>query len=115
PILPLVDLLLASLVEPPASAAGESGVVELFSDEPSPAETAALSELMEQLLRDLGERHGAIQTLALQGYSASEISEQLGRPARTVLPRPGADQATRGCHAFEARPRLELVQRRRQA
>jgi RNA polymerase sigma-70 factor (ECF subfamily) len=62
----------------------ESGVVELFSEDPSPAEAAMLSELVEQLLRDLGERDGAILTLALQGYSGAEISEQLGRPVRTV-------------------------------
>jgi RNA polymerase sigma-70 factor (ECF subfamily) len=40
--------------------------------------------LVEQLLRDLGKRDSAILTLALQGHSAAEISEQLGRPARTV-------------------------------
>jgi RNA polymerase sigma-70 factor (ECF subfamily) len=65
-------------------AADEAGVVELFSDDPSPAEAAMLSELVEQLLRDLGERDGAILTLALQGYSGAEISEQLGRPRRTI-------------------------------
>jgi RNA polymerase sigma-70 factor (ECF subfamily) len=43
-----------------------------------------LSEAVEQLLRDLGQRDGEILTLALQGYSAAEISEQLGRPQRTV-------------------------------
>jgi RNA polymerase sigma-70 factor (ECF subfamily) len=39
---------------------------------------------MELLLRELGERDGAILTLALQGHSAAEISDQLGRPRRTV-------------------------------
>jgi RNA polymerase sigma-70 factor (ECF subfamily) len=68
----------------PAGGADESGVVEAFSDEPSPAEAVMLSELVEQLLRDLGERDGAILTLALQGYSAAEISAQLDRPGRTV-------------------------------
>jgi RNA polymerase sigma-70 factor (ECF subfamily) len=64
--------------------ADESGVIEAFSDEPSPAEAAMLSELVEQLHRGLGERDGAILSLALQGHSAAEISEQLGRPVRTV-------------------------------
>jgi RNA polymerase sigma-70 factor (ECF subfamily) len=67
-----------------AAGADESGVIEAFSDDPSPAEAAMLSEVVEQLLRDLGQRDGDILTLALQGYSAAEISEQLGRPTRTV-------------------------------
>jgi RNA polymerase sigma-70 factor (ECF subfamily) len=62
----------------------ESGVIAAFSAEPSPTEAVMLSELVELLLRDLGERDGAILTLALQGYSAAEISNQLGRPPRTV-------------------------------
>jgi DNA-directed RNA polymerase specialized sigma24 family protein len=67
-----------------AGGADESGVIEAFSAEPSPAEAVMLSELVEQLLRDLGQRDGEILTLALQGYSAAEISSQLVRPARTV-------------------------------
>jgi RNA polymerase sigma-70 factor (ECF subfamily) len=70
--------------EVPAAASDESGLVAVFADDPSPAEAAMLSEVVEQLLRHLGQRDGAILTLALQGYSAAEISEQLGRPARTV-------------------------------
>jgi RNA polymerase sigma-70 factor (ECF subfamily) len=69
---------------PAAGACDESSVIELFSDDPSPAEAAMLSELVELLLRDLGERDGAILALALQGQSAAAISEQLGRPERTV-------------------------------
>jgi RNA polymerase sigma-70 factor (ECF subfamily) len=68
----------------PAGGADESGVVEAFSPEPSPEEAVLLSELVEQQLCDLGERDGAILTLALQGYSAAEISAQLDRPGRTV-------------------------------
>jgi RNA polymerase sigma-70 factor (ECF subfamily) len=62
----------------------ESDVIQMFSDEPSPAEAAMLTEAVEQLLRELGQRDGEILTLALQGYSATEISDQLGRPGRTV-------------------------------
>jgi RNA polymerase sigma-70 factor (ECF subfamily) len=65
-------------------AADESGVIEAFTDQPSPVEAVMLSEVVEQLLRDLGQRDGEILTLALQGYSAAEISDQLGRPGRTV-------------------------------
>jgi RNA polymerase sigma-70 factor (ECF subfamily) len=68
----------------PAGGADASGVIEAFDDEPSPAEAAMLSELVEQLHRGLGPRDGEILALALQGYSAAEISSQLVRPARTV-------------------------------
>jgi len=61
-----------------------SGVVEAFSEEPSPTEALMLSDVVEQLLRDLGQRDGTILTLALQGYSAAEISERMGRPSRSV-------------------------------
>jgi RNA polymerase sigma-70 factor (ECF subfamily) len=67
-----------------AGSADESAVIEAFSAEPSPAEAVMLSEVVERLLRDLGPRDGEILTLALQGYSAAEISDQLHRPARTV-------------------------------
>ena len=62
----------------------ESSVIEAFSDEPLPEEAVMLSEVVEQLLRDLGKRDGDILTLALQGYSAREISDRLDRPLRTV-------------------------------
>jgi RNA polymerase sigma-70 factor (ECF subfamily) len=65
-------------------AVDESAAIAAFSGEPSPAEAVMLSEEVEELLRDLGPRDGAILTLALQGYSAAEISDQLDRPARTV-------------------------------
>jgi RNA polymerase sigma-70 factor (ECF subfamily) len=67
-----------------AGSADESGVVEAFSAEPSPEEAVMLTEVVLVLLRDLGERDGEILTLALQGHSAAEISEKLGRPKRTV-------------------------------
>jgi DNA-directed RNA polymerase specialized sigma24 family protein len=43
-----------------------------------------LTETVERLLAELAGRDRAIVTLALQGYSAVEICEQLGRPERTV-------------------------------
>jgi RNA polymerase sigma-70 factor (ECF subfamily) len=54
------------------------------SPEPDPAEVVMLTELVEQLLRELGQRDGEIVSLALQGYSADEISARLERPRRTV-------------------------------
>jgi RNA polymerase sigma-70 factor (ECF subfamily) len=62
----------------------ESAMMELFSEEPSPAEAAMLSEVVAQILEELGQRDGEIFTLALQGHSAAEISDKLTRPARTV-------------------------------
>jgi RNA polymerase sigma-70 factor (ECF subfamily) len=57
---------------------------EALASDPSPAEAVMLAELVEQLLRDLPERDRDAVTLGLQGYSAVEISKQLGRPERSV-------------------------------
>jgi RNA polymerase sigma-70 factor, ECF subfamily len=43
-----------------------------------------LTETVEELLRSLDEPDRPIVTLALQGYSASEISEQVKRSERSV-------------------------------
>ncbi len=67
-----------------AGPADGSSVIEAFSTEPWPAEAVVVSDMVERLLRDLGQRDGEILSLALQGYSAVEISDQLGRPERTV-------------------------------
>jgi DNA-directed RNA polymerase specialized sigma24 family protein len=69
---------------PAAGGSNESSVVELFAEEPSPAEAVMMTELVEKLLRDLGQRDAEILTLALQGHGAAEISDRLGRPSRTV-------------------------------
>ena len=62
----------------------DSSVIQVFSEEPSPAEAVVLSELVEEIMCDLGQRDGDILLLALQGHTPAEISEQLGRPSRTV-------------------------------
>ena len=70
---------------------------EALAREPSPAEAAMLTETVERLLAELAGRDRAIVTLALQGYSAVEICEQLGRPERTVyrvLGPPGEGRAS---------------------
>lgn len=51
---------------------------------PRPDEGLALAELVEQLLRDLGDGEQQIVHLRLQGYSISEICHTLGRADRTV-------------------------------
>ena len=62
------------------------GVVDMALDrEPQPDEAAALAETVEALFRtieDPDER--AILELSLQGHTATEISEQLGRAERSV-------------------------------
>jgi RNA polymerase sigma-70 factor (ECF subfamily) len=55
-----------------------------LSRAPRPEEALALTELIEQLLRDLGDGEQQIVHLRLQGYSISEICHTLGRADRTV-------------------------------
>jgi RNA polymerase sigma-70 factor, ECF subfamily len=57
---------------------------QFLDREPSPEEGAMLAEAVERLLQGLEDRDRDIVTLALQGYSAGEIGEQLNRPKRTV-------------------------------
>jgi RNA polymerase sigma-70 factor (ECF subfamily) len=52
--------------------------------EPTPLEAAVLRETVEQLLRELPESQRPILELSLQGYTAQEISQQLGRAERSV-------------------------------
>ncbi len=52
--------------------------------EPTPVETAALSETVEELLQHFAGRPRQILTLFLQGYKAPEISSRLGCTERTV-------------------------------
>ncbi len=69
---------------PAADTVEEPSAIEAFAADPSPSEVVMLAELVEQLVRDLGQANGAILTPALQGYSAVEIVTQLDRPRRTV-------------------------------
>jgi RNA polymerase sigma-70 factor (ECF subfamily) len=68
----------------PPPTAGTDFDWQLLDREPSPEEGALLAEAVERLLQGLQSRDRDIATLALQGYSAAEISEQLNRPRRTV-------------------------------
>jgi len=52
--------------------------------EPSPQEAVLLTEVVEALFRDLDADERPILELSLQGFSASEISRQLGRAERSV-------------------------------
>jgi RNA polymerase sigma-70 factor (ECF subfamily) len=68
---------------PSAGSASSSGW-ETVDRDPTPAEAAMLAETVALVLHDLEGRDRDIATLALQGYTATEISAQLGRPERTV-------------------------------
>ena len=67
---------------PPGEAAG--GAWEAINREPAPDEATLLAEAVEQLFRDLDEDERPIVELSLQGYTAQEISERLGRAERSV-------------------------------
>jgi RNA polymerase sigma-70 factor (ECF subfamily) len=68
---------------PALDADGEGGPAD--PREPSPADAAALVDLVEQLLRGLGERERLICQLRLQGYEVAEIADQAGCSVATVF------------------------------
>jgi RNA polymerase sigma-70 factor (ECF subfamily) len=57
---------------------------EALAREPTPPEAAQLAEAVEGLLAGLEGRDREVVSLALQGYSAAEVSARLNRPERTV-------------------------------
>src|SRR5262249_4634680 len=57
---------------------------EVVARDPTPAEAAMLTELVEQLMASLPERERPVLVLTLQGYTPAEIGEQIGRTERTV-------------------------------
>jgi RNA polymerase sigma-70 factor (ECF subfamily) len=63
---------------------GRDPVVTALDREPRPEEAVILAETVECLFRDLTAHERPILELSLQGYTAPEISEQLGRAERSV-------------------------------
>lgn len=57
---------------------------EAVAHEPSPSQAAMMTEAIDELLLPLDERDRRIVTLALQGSTVEEISEEIGRSERTV-------------------------------
>jgi RNA polymerase sigma-70 factor (ECF subfamily) len=57
---------------------------EALAREPRPEEAMVLAETVELLLRGLHAEERPILEMSLQGYTTQEISEQLGRPERSV-------------------------------
>jgi RNA polymerase sigma-70 factor (ECF subfamily) len=52
--------------------------------EPRPEEAVILAETVEHLFRDVSDHERPILELSLQGYTAAEISDRLGRAERSV-------------------------------
>ncbi len=57
---------------------------EAFAREPAPEEIAALTETIENLMRGLDDKQQQMLVLRLQGYSVTEISQEVSRTERTV-------------------------------
>jgi RNA polymerase sigma-70 factor (ECF subfamily) len=68
----------------PAAASESQPWLDAAGREPTPEQAAVLAETVEQILADLPSSERAVIELSLQGYSAQEISEQVGRAERSV-------------------------------
>jgi RNA polymerase sigma-70 factor (ECF subfamily) len=62
----------------------EPGHEPADSREPSPADATELLELLERLLRDLGEPERLVCEMRLQGFDVAEIADRAGCSAATV-------------------------------
>jgi RNA polymerase sigma-70 factor (ECF subfamily) len=51
---------------------------EFLDRQPAPEEVAVLAETVQQVLRGLNDREQRVVTLSLQGYSAAEVSREVG-------------------------------------
>jgi RNA polymerase sigma-70 factor (ECF subfamily) len=71
-------------VAPAAAGDDSSAVWEAVGHEPTPSEAAILAETVEQVMRDLKDNERTILELRLQGYTAPEIGQQIGRSEYTV-------------------------------
>jgi RNA polymerase sigma-70 factor (ECF subfamily) len=74
----------AAEVDAPWDDGAASGLSEAIDREPTPLEAAVLAETVEQMMRGLEADDRSIIELSLQGYTAPQISAQLGRAERTV-------------------------------
>ena len=68
----------------PRSADSNPAWLEVAGREPTPAEAAALTETIADLLKQLHGDERTIVELSLQGHSTQEISDQTGRAERSV-------------------------------
>jgi RNA polymerase sigma-70 factor (ECF subfamily) len=68
----------------PADCDGPDPGLAALDREPRPEEAVILAETVEHLFRDVSAHERPILELSLQGYTAPEISVQLGRAERSV-------------------------------
>ena len=70
----------------PRPDADSSAEFEALARDPTPAEAAALTETVDELMRQLpDERQRQMLALRLQGYKLAEISGEVGRSEQTVI------------------------------
>ena len=74
----------AGEVDAPWDDDSASGLSQAIDRGPTPLEAAVLAETIEQTLHGLEDDDRSIIELSLQGYTAPEISADLGRAERTV-------------------------------
>lgn len=70
---------------PAANDDGESSHWEAAAPDPTPAETAMMTETLRELMAKLAPPDQEVLTLRLQGYTAAEIAGAVGRSERTVF------------------------------
>jgi RNA polymerase sigma-70 factor (ECF subfamily) len=71
-------------VAPVAAPEDRGAAWEAPGHDPTPADAAILTELVESLMQGLAPGERPILMLNLQGYSVAEISAEIGRTERTV-------------------------------
>jgi RNA polymerase sigma-70 factor (ECF subfamily) len=71
-------------VSAPCPAAGSGVAWEALAREPTPADAAVMTELVDDLMGALDGRERHILELRLQGYAVPEIGAAVGRTERTV-------------------------------
>jgi RNA polymerase sigma-70 factor (ECF subfamily) len=70
---------------PAAGPDGESSGWEVAAPDPTPAETAMMTETLRELMDKLSPAAQQVLALRLQGYTAAEIGDIVGRSERTVF------------------------------
>jgi RNA polymerase sigma-70 factor (ECF subfamily) len=64
--------------DPPARAKDSGSGWEFLDREPTPEEVVVLGETVQQVLRGLTDGEEQVVTMSLQGYSAAEVSREVG-------------------------------------
>jgi RNA polymerase sigma-70 factor (ECF subfamily) len=79
------DYLRARRRDPGLRAVAEpSDAAEAVDRDPTPLEAVILADLVQRLLKGLDPTERGIMELTLEGYTAREVSERLGRSERSV-------------------------------